>query len=151
VIVTQAEVKQELCQILAELELCSHVSAVNLNPSSRDAGEDIGGKRPPGGIDGREDRHRSEDEDDERVLRSAQHFKRQLAHGRPARHVLRDATAALAAWKRQPAPTGELEYGSPQWKRWVAESPLSDEEVASRYNVSRRYISKVRAQYREAA
>ena len=145
-----------IAQVLAELELCSHVSAVNLDPSSHDAGEDIGGKRPPGGIDRREDRFRDPAHkrgEPERVLRSAQHFREQLARGKPAGVVLDDALQALSAWRRQPPP-GDKEHPMPgdfNWKRWVSESALSDVEIARRCFVSRQYVHRVRVKYRDAA
>jgi len=137
-----------LGQVLAELEMCSHVSAVNLEPSSRDAGEDIGGKRPPGGIDRKEDHQPRES--GERILRSADYFRRQLKRGRPEGFVLADAEAALNAWRYQPMPR-EPEYGSPQWKRWVAESPLSHGEIARKFNCKRAYVQQVRKVYGVAA
>ena|SRR6185437_3154573 len=142
----------QLGTVLANLELCSHVSAVNLDPSSRDAGEDIGGKRPPGGIDRREDRER----DAPRVLHSAEHFRRRLARARTQRAldaILADAEAALSAFRRQPAPK-DKEHPMPgdfNFKRWVAESPLEDREIARKCGVTRQYVSKVRRQYRGAA
>lgn len=148
----RAEIRQvltgELAQVLAELELVSHVSAARPGSSSRDEGEDIGGRRPPGGIDRGDDRER------EHLQKSAEHFRRRLARARTNEHVetiLADARTALAAWRRQPAPTGEPEYGTPQWKRWVAESELSSSEIARKYCVSGQYIRRIRALYRGAA
>jgi hypothetical protein len=139
-------------QVLAELEMCSHVSAVNLNPSSRDAGEDVGGKCPSGGVDRREDRHRDPEAKpgEERVLRSAQHFRQQLARGRPASAVLRDAEASLDAWRRAARPKNP-EKGDPLFKLWLARSSLSAGELVSMFGVTRQYVSKVRIQYREAS
>jgi hypothetical protein len=147
-----SDVGRELRQVLAELELCSHVSAVNLDPSSRDSGEEVGGKRPPGGVDRREDRHRREPGED-RVLRSAQHFREQLAKGRSPRAVLRDAEASLAAYRLPPPASGEWpEYGTRYWKQWVARSPEgSAGEIARVYNVSRGYIKMVRRQWQDVA
>lgn len=139
---------RDVYQVLAELELCSHVSAVNLDPSSRDAGEDIGGKRPPGGMDRREDRQPREI--GERILRSADYFRRQLLRGRATHRVLEDAEAALDAWRHQPMPK-EPEFGSPQWKRWISESTLSHGEIARKFNCKRQYVQQVRKQYRAEA
>jgi hypothetical protein len=143
-------VESELRQVLVELELCSHVSAVNLDPSSRDAGEDIGGKRPPGGIDRREDRQPREA--DQRILRSADHFRRQLLRGRPAHYVLEEARAALAAHRRPPKPK-DKEHPMPgdfNWKRWVVESSLSAGEIGHKCGVSAQYVRRIRARYRGA-
>ena len=140
----------ELAQVLAELDLMSHVAAVNLNPLARETTDDIGGKRPPGGVDYREDGHRdfSTRPEDQRVLRSASHFRDQLARGRAPSRVLLEARASLEAWRRMPPPSSEPEYGSQQWKRWVAESPLSHKELARKFNCSRGYIAQIRRQYR---
>ncbi len=139
----------ELLQVLLELEMCSHVAAVNLEPSGRDAGEDIGGKRPPGGVDRREDAERMPG----RMPKSAEHFRRRADRARTdyARaQVLTDARAALAAFRRQPAPR-DKEHPMPgdyNWKRWVAESRLSDSEIARKCSVKRQYVNKVRRSYR---
>lgn len=146
-------VERRLRQVLAELELVSHVPAVNLDPLTREtSGEGIGGKRPPGGIDRRDDRR--DDDDHHHPQKSVDHFRRRLAHARTDEQralILTDAEAALAAWKRQPAASTEPAYGSPQWKRWVAESKLSHQQVADKFGISRSYVAKVRKQYREAA
>jgi hypothetical protein len=150
----QDSVEHELRQVLAELELVSHVAAVNLEPSSRDASESIGGRRPPGGVDRREDRHKSDPrekpgrrDEPERVLRSAQHFREELARGkkRPAR-LLEEAKASLAAWKRQSPPKHPL-MGDPGWKRWVAESPESHADLARKCGCTRQNIREVRLKW----
>jgi hypothetical protein len=138
----------EIRQALAELELISQVNAMNLAPSGRDAGEDIGGKRPPGGVDYQGDRELDYPQ------KSIEHFRRRLRRIRATWQLellLEDARSSLAAARRQPAPTGEPEYGTPQWKRWVAESPLPSVEIARKYNVSRQYICRLRLLYRDAA
>src|SRR2546423_46050 len=124
--------------------MCSHVSAKNLEPSARDAGEDIGGNRPSGGIDRREDRQPYEPEpaQPERLLRSADHFRRELARGRNQFDILEHAKASLEAWKRQPPPGDDPEYGTPQWKRFIAESPESHGALATRYGCKRSYIQQ---------
>lgn len=146
-------IEHELRQVLAELELCSHINAVNLDPSSRDSGEDIGGKRPPGGVDRREDRHKPDakerptrQDEPERVLRSAQHFREQLARGVRPWRVLADAKASLVAWKRQPL-ARDPAMGDRGWRRWVAESPESHVEMARKCGCSRQYIREVRLRW----
>ena len=150
-------IRQELRQVLAELELCSHVPAVNITPSGRDAGTDVGGNRPTGGIDRREDRAREElstgdDPDRGVLLRSAEHFRRRLAKASSERAeaaILEDARRALAAYRRAPKPRdlGHPMPSDPQWKRWVAESQLPAREVARKCSVSRQYVEKVRKQW----
>lgn len=136
-------VDRTLNQVLAELELCSHVNAVNLNGSARDAGEDIGGKRPPGGIDERNCK------ESVRPLRSADYFRRQLANGRRPALLLAEAEAALEAWRRQPPPAREEwpAKDTPFWRRWVAESEFSPEKIGAHYHLSRRYIAKIKADF----
>lgn len=144
----RSEAARELRQILAELELISQVPAVNLESSGGDAGEDVGGKRPPGGLIGKDDRQ------DEYPQKSVEHFRQRAARARDEAvlaRILDDARMALVAARRQPAPTGEPEYGTPQWKRWVAETDLASAEIARKYGVSKRYINRVRMLYREAA
>lgn len=143
-----ATLLSELAQLLAELELVSHVSAARAGSSSRDEGEDVGGRRPPGGID------RGDDREPMHPQKSVEHFQRRLRRARTNAHlsaILEDAQRALEAWKRQPAPSGEPEYGTPQWKRWVAESSLSSSEIARKFSVSGQYIRRIRSLYREAA
>lgn len=144
--------RRELKQTIAELELCSHVSAVSLEPSGRDSGEDIGGKRPPGGVDRAEDRQ-IDDGGDERpaVLKSAEHFKRRAtkAKSEPAlQAILEDAQRTLVAYRRA-APPVDPTLDDPQWKRFVSESSKPSNKLAEQYGVSTRYINKVRAQYRD--
>lgn len=145
--------EKSLGQLLAELEMMSHVGAVNPNASSRDAGEDIGGKRPPGGVDRREDRHRDPvqaNDEPERLLRSASHFREQLARGRREGLVRVEVEASLVAWRRQPAAKNPVP-GDPGWGRWVADSPLSDVELARMFGKSRQAFHQLRAKYRVAA
>lgn len=143
----------DLHQVLAELELVSQVSAVNMDPSSRDASESIGGKRPPGGIDRRDDLPDSDER--HHPQKTVDHFRRRLECARTDRQVeviLTDARAALVAWRRQPAPaSGDMAFGSPQWKRWVAESSLSHGEVATKWGCTRSYVQQIRKLYRVEA
>ena len=68
------------------------------------------------------------------------------------RGVVIDAYAALKNARRAPIPSGqEPEYGSPQWKRYIAESREDAGVLAARFSVTRRYINMVRCDYREAA
>ncbi len=142
------KLRAELRQVLAELELVSQVPAVNLE-SSRDMGEDIGGKRPPGGEDHGGDREIGW------PLKSVTYFRRRMAKAHTAgalEAILEDARTSLDAAKRQPAPE-DKEHPMPgdyNWKRWVSESSLSDVEIARKCSVSRQYINRIRGQYREA-
>lgn len=141
-------IARELKQTIAELELISEVSAVSLDPSSRDSGEDIGGKRPPGGVDRKGDRER------EWTMKSAEHFRRRAANAvtsEALRHILVEARAALELARRRPSPqdAGHPMPGDHDFKRWVAESELPSSEVARLTGKSGQYIRKIRALYRE--
>jgi hypothetical protein len=157
----RALVEQDLRQVIAELSLLSHVAAASTGTSTRDAGESIGGKRPPGGIDRREDRQRAEigvtkDDQPDRILRSAEHYRRRAerAHSlHTLEQILSEARASLTAWRRQPSSADKAHPmpGDFNWKRWVAESSLPSSEIARKCSVSKRYVNRVRAIYREAA
>lgn len=142
----------EIRSLVVKIAMKSHVSAANPGNSSPSTDDDIGGRRPPGGINHREDREAALEG---YWLKSADHFQtrlnRILRNGRSEHEltVLRNAAReTLTAWERTPLPSGqEPEYGSPQWKRWVAESGEDSGELARRFNVSRRYINRVRKDY----
>jgi hypothetical protein len=147
-VIARSGVARELRQVLAELELVSQVPAVNLESSGGDAGEDVGGKRPPGGLIGKDDRQ------DEYPQKSVEHFRRRIARARDERVlalILDDARQALVAARRAPAPTKEMEpkRSSPQWKRYVAESEEPSSVLARRFGVSGQYIREVRRKYRD--
>lgn len=137
----------ELRTVLAQLEMVSQVAAVNLEASGGDAGEDIGGRRPPGGILHEDDRQLDYPQ------KSVEHFRRRIAKAHSdwaLGAILKDAQAALEAAKRQPPPkdAGHPMPGDYNWKRWVAETDLSAVEIARKCNVSKRYVNRVRAEYR---
>ena len=158
----------QLRQTLAELELLSEVSAAQLGPSSRSAEEDIGGRRPPGGIDRRAD---ATYDDDREVIpiafKSLDHFKARIRRAETRAKleddyeleaelqlVLEDASAALKAWKEprrwQPGDP-EMEFGSTEWKRHVAESEESCGKLAAKWGCSRQYIKEIRDRYSVAS
>ena len=141
--------RDELLTIIARLETISHVPAVNLDPTPAATTDSKGGARPRGGID------RKDDREPDFALKSADHYRRRLARAHTEGIVLvilRDARATLRAYTHTPLPTGDgPQYGDAMWKRWVAESPASNAEIARIYNVSREYVRQVRAAYRDAA
>jgi hypothetical protein len=154
VITPQAEIDlklvAELRTVLAQLEMVSHVSAVNYESSGgRDAGESIGGKRPPGGI------LRADDREADYPQKSVEHFRRRAAKATSngaLKAILADARKALEAARRQPAPDKgtEPKFGEPGWKRYIAESDEKANVLAARFGCSRAYIEEVRRKYREA-
>jgi hypothetical protein len=138
---------RELRTVLAQLELISQVPAVNYESSgSRDAGESIGGKRPPGGL------IRADDREHDYPQKSVEHFKRRIAkaHSDHAfEAILGDAKKALEAARRQPARGPEPGFGDPGWKRYVAESTEKASDLARKFACKRSYIEKVRQDYRD--
>ena len=113
--------ERDLRQVLAQLELISHVSAAQPGGQGHDESEDIGGRRPPGGIDHRDDKPFVKGEPNLMLQRSPDHFRRRLAKAhneQSRREILHDAQKSLEAWKRQPAPT-DPEWGSFQWRRQI--------------------------------
>jgi hypothetical protein len=141
--------RRKLREVIVKIGLLSQVPAANLGRSSRSADDDIGGGRPSGGIVAKDDFAA------EFALKSAEYFRRRLARCHTPRAVvelLAEAEATLEAWRRTPIPAGqEPEYGSPQWKRYIAESGEDTGVLATRFNCTRRYINKIRQQYRDAA
>ncbi len=164
---------RELRQLIARLELISHVSGSAYDGRAPRATDDEpGGQRPPGG---RRDRPRHpgplpgsdaldselqayqerRDEWDAWLIsyqrRTPEYFQRQLEDCHTAWRVeklVTEARETLEAWHRQPMPRGvEPEFGSPQWKRWIAESSLNGGELARKFNVTRQYIYKIRRGY----
>ncbi len=139
-------VHRELCETIAALELVSQVAAANPSPSGRDSSESIGGKRPSGGIDRQGDRERTWE------MKSADHFRTRVRNAHSERTLLTilvEAKQSLESARRAPKPTKQLEpeYGSSQWKRYVAESTESYGTLADRFNCERSYIQQVRKQY----
>jgi hypothetical protein len=166
----------ELRQLVAELSLVSHAPAGAYGRQVPDSSEGKGGKRPSGGDVDRPQRPRRgasekawEEYEEERAAwlasyqrRTPDYFRREVERCESEYRlgVLRDQAAeALEAWKRTPLPAGqEPEYGSAQWKRYIAESLEPAEILAGRFwnpntgrPISVRYINKVRKAYRDAA
>lgn len=68
------------------------------------------------------------------------------------RAVVLDAVKALEVARRMPLVDGqEPDMAHPQWKRFIAESPLDGGTLARRFGVSRQYIFEVRKAWRNAA
>ena|SRR5277367_2457601 len=143
------DLDREIAQVLARLSICSEVSAANMDSSSRDSSDDVGGKRPPGGIDHEGDRDR------DWALKSSQHFRKRLerAHSEAAlRSILHDAERALELWCRRPKPTKAQEpiKDDPFWRRYIAESTENQQTLADRYGVSQPRISQIKREWLES-
>ena len=154
--VSELDDRRALRQAIIRIELFSQAPAATLERSSKSSEEAIGGRCPKGGISVEDDFAEGF------ALRSAEYYWRRLAKcytHRAITELLSEALATLDAWQRTPIPKGkEPEYGSPQWKRYIAESDEDAGVLASRYwnpttqkNVTRRYINMIRKQYRDAA
>lgn len=141
----ERDIRNQLSQVLLDLELVSHGCTMNFDPS-RGGGDPLG---PSGGI-----RHG----DDKRFVKGEENHMRQKSHLFFVQRVraansdaelellLRDAREALDAWQRTPQ-TLEPEYGSFAWKRMIAESSLSDQELAVKWHVSSKQIGNYRKKY----
>jgi hypothetical protein len=134
--------------LIARIELKSQLPAAQAGRGSRDSSGSIGGKRPGGGINRRDDRV------PEFRLRSADYFRQRAALAvtdESVEALIVEAEATLEAWARAPIPASQPPRpGDPQFKRWVAESPLESVELARLFNLSKRRINQIRAGYRAA-
>lgn len=138
---------------LAELELVSHAPTKNYDgPSRRSTDESIGGKRPPGSDHEHPDR-RDIDEwgawMDSYHRRTVDHYRARLASCVPEDHpvILAEIQQTIRAWRTAPVPLGhEPDYGTPQWKRYIAASTEDAGVLAKRFHCSRRWINMVRQQ-----
>lgn len=137
------DARAELLQVIARLEVISHVPAVNLDPTPAATSEEKGGARPRGGID------RKDDSEHDFALKSADHYRRRLQGCRTLRDVelvLIDARGTLRAWTRTPV-TGQPLPGDPLFKRWIRQqldAGKKPEDIARVGGVSRQYVSKIR-------
>lgn len=143
-------VQGELRQVLAELELVSQVSAVNLDPTARDTSESIGGNRPSGGI------NRKDDRQPDYPQKSVEHFRRRAAGARSEYQlglILKDAKKALEACKRQAAPADPL-WMSFEWKRQIAREVETRQRTVDNarvfYAISKRTVYRYLAAYGSA-
>jgi hypothetical protein len=156
----------ELCQVLAELELVSHAPTVNLGQSTDAAPSvaeehgiyrlaEVGGRRPPGGLD--DDRRRVADDrgdPDLVILRSADFFRRRLQRCHSERVlllILADAREALRSYRKAPART-DPPFGSFEFKMQLVvavEGGLPVDAARQRFGVSRSTVYKWLAQYSE--
>lgn len=143
------DARHELAQIIARLRTISHVNAIDYEGRSQtsETSESIGGKRPPGGIDRRDDR-----EPDFR-LKSADHFATRAAGCRSIsdyRSVLIDAQLALKAWTHPPEQTNP-EWGSLAWRRQIVRDVESGRRTFDKalqfYSISRATLYRYLAAY----
>jgi hypothetical protein len=139
--------ERDLREVIARLEMVSHVSAVSLESSGRDTSDDIGGKRPPGGLDHAGDREA------DWLLKSADHYRRRAARAhteRALQAILQEALASLHAWQHQ-TPSVNPVWGSFEWKRQIAleweSKQRSTESVKIHYSIGERTLRRYVAAY----
>lgn len=141
------DARAELLQVIARLEVISHVPAVNLDPTPAATSEEKGGARPRGGID------RKDDREPDFALKSADHYRRRLQGCRTLRDVelvLADARLTLRAWTRTPEPR-DPEWGSFAWRRQIVKDIETGKRTVdacrSHYSVSRATVYRYLEQY----
>jgi len=145
----------ELRAVVQQIALKSQVSAMNLERSSKATDDDIGGRRPSGGVD------RGDDwslEAAEYWLKSGDYFQRKLervlARGGEVelRALIVEAEATLKAWSRSPL---DLERPAsmkdPKWGIFIAYSKEDAGTLARWYGCKRQHIYATRKKWRDAA
>lgn len=145
----EPELVAEIRTLLARLELVSHVSGRSFEGVNVHTGP---GTRPPTGGD--EEFAPLEDREallESIYIRTVDFYRGQLAQAGAGdlKRIRDDIQATVEAWNRQAAPSDEPTYDNPQFKRWVAESPLSSKEIGWKYNLPTRRINAIRQAYRE--
>jgi len=123
----------------------SHVPAVNLNPEPVTLDESVGGNRPRGGID------RKDDREPEFMLKSADHYRRRLAGARTERAltlIRADLELTLRAWTHTPLKRHDIpKPGDAFFTRWARErirDGWPDSEIVRLGGCSRQYVNRLR-------
>jgi hypothetical protein len=81
--------------------------------------------------------------------RTVSYYQGQLRRRGASQALLDDIRRTVGAWRRMSIPVGQPpEYGTPQWKRYIAESREDAGELARMFHVTRRYINQIRQNYR---
>jgi len=148
---------KQLAQVLLELSMVSHVSGTSTDSSGGgDSSDDIGGKRPPGGIDHKGDRS------DAFRQKSADFFVQRYAGlvkgvSRMSDEVveairdeiLLEAESSLKDWRKTPEVAGkDPDWGTWEWKCRVADDPRPSRVVAGHYGISHVSVIRYRKQYK---
>lgn len=138
---------RELQRIILRLDLVSHVSAAAPGKGTPAQDEDIGGKRPPGGIDRKGDRQANYRQ------KSAVYFRRRWRHTNTVdglEALLDEAREAVWAWSHTPTVSMvvEPERNSFFWKCQIADDTRDLEKIKAIYRVSRATVYRYRATYR---
>ena len=141
-----SEARVELEQIIARLKVMSHVpSGFKDGKTSRSTDEAVGGRRPNGGVDRKDDRQ------EDWALKSAEHYQARLKHAHTEGIVLlilRDARRTLRAYTHTPVPvSADPKPGDPLFMRWLAKQDGRVEDISYRTGVSRALVYKARDTY----
>ena len=136
----------EIKQVVLRINMCSQVSAMRLERATPSTDEDIGGRRPPGGID------RVGDREDGYRQKSAQYFAYKLAccDGRQEllEALLVEAREALEAWQKTPMVAGvDPVKGDPLFPRFLLDqlrAGMDPKELVRRHGVARQYVARLR-------
>lgn len=142
---TEPSAAKQLRDAILQLEMISQVPASRPGHTSKSTDEDIGGRRPSGGID------RADDREHDFALKSAEHYRRREArcHTDGQRlALLVEVERTLTAWRQTPLVDGKRPaMNDPRWKQWVGECEHTVTELVRWYSCSRQYIHQVRKAY----
>jgi hypothetical protein len=149
--VRERELRRQIRQLLAKLELMPHGSTQSFDSAGRNGfGSTVG--KLPGGISWPDD---SSAPGNDHPQRSHEYFWRRYRGARSVaalEAILSDLEETIRAWRRTPPPSGlEPEFGTFAWKRMIANSEDHPAKLAERWRVSRAYIYKLRTELRDAA
>lgn len=146
---------RELTNVIARLDLVSHGTTQSFTGTrGTSADDDIGGRRPAGGIS---DDHRRDYEHgtppDPVMLRSADHFRHRAQGCRTEPQlaaVLHDAQAALRSWQHTPRTT-DPEPGSWAWREQIARDIATGKrtrgQAMKHYSISRTTLWRILKTY----
>ena len=133
---------RECRQLLARLELISHTPAVSLDREGKTGGKPLGGDRPPGGIDARDDF------DLDYTLKSHVYYRRRYGRCRTdwqLTALAAEMAAVLEAWLHSPKPPRD----SNAWREAVATDTRGLSAIAREYNLTRQQVYAIQQAYRK--
>lgn len=136
----------ELRRVVTRIALKSQVSAA-VGGTTPSTDEDIGGKRPTGGID-----HKGDFQTDFK-MKSAVYFQHRIERVKDEAqlaNLLTEANDALNAWEKTPdQPTSQdPEPESFLWKCRIADDRRHVDAIVDEYGISRATVYRYRSQYR---
>lgn len=128
-------------RLYGRLQVVSHGTVAQVGTMAGGESEAI---YPSGGVATKDDREADHPQ------KSHRHFARRLNGCRERHHlevVAWDMQAAITAWTKTPIGP-DPKPGDAMFPRFIADSALSAEKLASQFYVSKRYIFKIRENYR---